>query len=119
MIQKLRIALIGSIFAGTVLLVSPTVSWSAENKVPDDASQIVHRMETHWQMLIHEKDPARRKELIAEHRKLMAEAQAVMGATSGMPMGNQGHENMMMGNNHHYDLQNTTEMHTMMLDMMQ
>ncbi|MHB1233955.1 MAG: hypothetical protein ACYCZQ_15420 [Burkholderiales bacterium] len=118
MARNLSIALMGSAMAGAFMLVAPAMTWSAEAKKAEDAVQIVQRMETHWQTLIRERDPARRKVLIAEHRQMMAESRAALGATPSGPMGDHG-RGSMMGSHHQHDLQNTMELHSMMLDMMQ
>ena len=118
MARKLSIALMGSVMAGALMLVAPALTWSTEEKNAENAAQIVQRMETHWQALIRERDPARRKALIAEHRQMMAESRAALGATPSGPMGDHGRGGMM-GSDRRYDLQNTMEMHSMMLDMMQ
>lgn len=94
--------------AGAFMLAAPTTIWGAEQKKPEDAALVVQRMETHWRTLIQEDDPARRKALVADHRQMMAEARTALGAAPSGPMG--GHRR--------HDLQNTMEIHSMMLDMM-
>ncbi|MHB1247777.1 MAG: hypothetical protein ACYCZH_15165 [Sulfuriferula sp.] len=118
MARNLGIVLKGSIMVGALMLMAPATTWSTEANKAEDAVQSVHRMETHWQMLIRERDPARRKVLIAEHRQMMAESRAALGATPNGPMGDHGHGGMM-DNHHRHDLQNTMELHSMMMDMMQ
>lgn len=112
MARKLSLALMG------LVLAAPPMAWSAEEKKAEDTAQIVERMETHWRTLIKERDPARRKALIAEHRRMMAESSAALDAAPGGPVGDQGRDGIM-GSHHRHDLQNTTELHSMMLDMMQ
>lgn len=107
MAHKLSFALMG------LVLAAAPMAWSAEEKKIEDTAQIVERMETHWRTLVKERDPARRKALIAEHRRMMAEARTALDAAPGDP-GRDG----IMGSHHLHDLQNTTELHSMMLDMM-
>ncbi len=115
--RKLGVAWMGSVL-GALMLASPAMTWSAEQIMKvDDAAQTVQRMETHWQTLIRESDPARRKALIAEHRQMMAEARAALGAIPGEPIKGSS-PGGMMGSHHWQDLQNTAELHSMMLDMM-
>ena len=65
----------------------------------------VEKMELHWQSVIQERDPVRRQDLVNEHRRMMAQAQKAIAT------------GMVHGVNHR-DLMNTTEMHSIMLDMM-
>ena len=97
----------------------PGILSAAETQKKTDAGVFLQQMETHWQRLIREKDPERRRTMIQEHRKLMSETQSAMGAGPGgqMGMGGQSHGGMM-GAHHAHDMQNTMELHSMMLDMM-
>ncbi len=113
MTRKFGIGLMGSIMAGVLMLAAPATAGSAEKNMSEDAAQTVQRMETHWQTLIRERDPAKRKALIAEHRQMMAEAKAAPGAKPDGSMDGHG-QGGTMGS----DLQNTMELHSMMLDMM-
>lgn len=61
----------------------------------------LEQMEQHWQQVISETDPAKRQELLAEHRKLMEQMQTMHGKG-------------MMGDNH---MMHGMEMHRMMMDM--
>lgn len=117
MVRKLNVTLIRSAMAGVLMLAAPAMTWGAEEKKAEDAARIVQHMETHWQTLIRESDPTRRKALITEHRRIMAEARTASGTTPDGPRGNAGHGGMM-GSDHRRDLLNTTELHSMMLDMM-
>lgn len=115
MAHKLDIGLTGSVLIGVLVMAAPAVSWSAEGATANNSAQLVQRMESHWQTLIQERDPIKRKALVAEHRKMMAESMTTQGMSQTRPMGDQ---RGMMGAHHQHDLQNTAEMHTMMLDMM-
>ena len=105
-------------FLVAVLLVAPAVSWSAESGTSNDSAQRVQRMESRWQTLTRERDPIKRTALVAEHRKMMTETMAAQGMVQTHPMADQRGQSGMMGAHHQHDLQNTAEMHTMMLDMM-
>ncbi len=105
-------------FFVAVLLAAPAVSWSAESGTSNDSAQRVQRMESHWQTLTRERDPVKRTALVAEHRKMMAESMTTKDMRQTQPMGDQRGQGGMMGAHHQHDLQNTAEMHTMMLDMM-
>ena len=118
MAHKLDIGLMGSVLIGALVLAAPAVSWSAEGATANNSAQMVQRMESHWQTLIRERDPIKRKALVAEHRKMMAESMTTQGMSQTRPMGDQRGQGGMMGPHHQHDLQNTAEMHTMMLDMM-
>lgn len=84
------------------------------------AAQMVQRMETHWQRLIHENEPERRRVLAAEHRKLMAEAGTALGQAAGTAPGmGHGTGRGMTAGSHHRDLRNTLELHSLMLELMQ
>lgn len=117
MAKKRDIGVMGSVLVGAFMLAVPSVTWSAEGNRADDTSQMIQRMESHWQTLIRERDPIKRKALVSEHRKMMDEARVAQGANQNHPMGDHG-QGGMMGSHHQHDLQNTAEMHTMMLDMM-
>ena len=73
-------------------------------------------LEHHWQRVINERDTARRQVLIQEHRRMMAEAQSTTKNKSTPPKA--GEMGTMMQVPTHRDLQNTIEMHSIMLDMM-
>lgn len=118
MVRNLDIRLMGSVLIGALMLATPAVTWSAEGNTSDNTAQMVQRMEAHWQTLIRERDPVKRKTLIAEHRKLMAEAMTAQGMGQNQSMGDHHGQGGMMGPHHQHDLENTADMHTMMLDMM-
>lgn len=118
MTRKLGLTFIATVIAGSLLLLAPLLSWGANDRAAKDAAQTVRRMEAHWQTLVRETDPARRKELIAEHRKIMAETRAKLDAAPTAPTGQHGHQGMSEMH-HHHDIQNTMELHTQMLEMMQ
>ena len=113
MARKFSLTFIGAAIVSSLLLSAPSISFGAKEKKADEAAQTVQRMESHWQTLVRELDPARRKMLIAEHRQMMVETRATMDAKPGMP----GHKGMSE-KHHHHDIQNTLELHTMMLDLM-
>lgn len=117
MTRKFGIGLMGSLMAGALMLAAPAVAGSAEKNVSEDVAQTIQRMETHWRILIRERDPAKRKALIAEHRQMMTEAKTALGAKPDGSMDDHGHGGTM-GSDHRHDLQNTMELHSMMLDMM-
>lgn len=118
MANKFIVGLVGGVAAGAFMLLAPAATWAAGDKKPEDTTRTIQRMEAHWQTLIQERDPAKRKALIASHRQMMAEARAMSGDKPGTPMGDHG-QGGMMNQHHQHDLQNTTELHSMMLDMMQ
>lgn len=115
MTRKFGIGLMASLMAGVLMLAAPAIAGSAEKNMSEDAAQTVQRMETHWLTLIRERDPAKRKALIAEHSQMMTEARTALGAKPAMD--DHGHGGTM-GSDHRHDLQNTMELHSMMLDMM-
>lgn len=117
MARKLGITFIGAVIASSLLLLAPSISLGAKEKNSDEAAQTLRRMEAHWQTLVRESDPTRRKALIAEHRQMMLETRAAMDAKPSMPRGDHGHKGMSEMH-HHHDIQNTMELHTMMLDLM-
>lgn len=118
MAHRLDIWLMRGVLVGVLVLAAPAVSWSAQGGASDNTEQMIQRMESHWQTLVREIDPIKRKALIAEHRKMMAESMTTQGTNQTHPMGDQHGQGGMMGSHHQHDLQNTAEMHTMMLDMM-
>ena len=118
MAKKLDIGLMGSVLVGAFMMAVPSVTWSVEGNRADDTSQMIQRMESHWQTLIRERDPIQRKAMIVVHRKMMGEARAAQGANQNHPMGDHHGQDGMMDAHHQHDLQNTTDMHSMMLDMM-
>ena len=118
MAHKFDIGLVGSVLMGVLVLAAPAVSWSAEGGTANNLEQRVQRMESHWQTLTRERDPIKRKVLVAEHRKMMAESMTTQDMSQTRPMGDQRGQGGMMSSHHQHDLQNTAEMHTMMLDMM-
>lgn len=80
-----------------------------------NADEAVRSMEQHWDKLMREDDPARRQQMIEEHRKIMNETLDEAGV-------GRFHMGMMHGDgmDHHMDhLTNTIEMHHMQLDMME
>ena len=105
-------------FFVATLLVAPAVSWSAQGSPSDKTAQMIQRMESHWQSIVRERDPVKRKALVSEHRKMMDETRVAQGANLNNSMGGHHGQGGMMGSHHQHDLQNTAEMHTMMLDMM-
>jgi len=118
MAHKLDIGLMGSVLMGVLVLAAPAVSWGAESGTANSSAERVQRMESHWQTLTRERDPIKRQAMVVEHRKMMAESMTTQGMSQTRPMGDQRGQGGMMGAHHQHDLQNTAEMHTMMLDMM-
>lgn len=110
--RLLRIVMIGAVaLAGVTGVGAQQASRSGVN--PPTAAA----MEQHWQSLIHERDPARQQALIAEHRRMMEEAQK---ADKDKRVPARGSEtSAMMQDSGHHDLRNTIEMHSIMLDMME
>ena len=112
----------GALFVGTVLLGDATM---ADTQLPLDAQseqQEVDRMEQHWQKLVRERGPERRKLLIQEHRRLMEEIVRTTGIrpetqTGTSSSANRGRKGM--GGSHQQDLMNTLGMHSMMLNMLE
>lgn len=116
MAQKFSLTFIVAAIVSSLLLSAPLISFGAKDKKADEAAQTVQHMQAHWQSLVREPDPTRRKALIAEHRQMMLETRATMDAKPSMPAGDHGHKGM--SKKHHHDIQNTMELHTMMLDLM-
>ena len=99
-----------SIFTQTVIAGVIALSGSASVSVaqasqPQASPPSVERMDQHWQSVIQERDPARRQVLVNEHRRMVEQAQKAI-ATG------------MAHDANHRDLMNTTDMHSIMLDMM-
>ena len=117
MVRKFSLTFIGAAIVSSLLLSAPSISFGAKDKKADETAQTVQRMESHWQTLVREPDPTRRKALIAEHRQMMVETRATMDVKPSMPAGDHGHKGMSE-KHHHHDIQNTVELHTMMLDLM-
>lgn len=118
MAKKLDIGVTGGVLVTAFMLAVPSVTWSAEGNRADDTSQMIQRMESHWQSLVRERDPIKRKALISEHRKMMDEARAAQGANQNHSMGDHHGQVGKVDAHHQHDLQNTADNHTMMLDML-
>ncbi len=118
MAHKLGVGLMKGVLIGALMLAAPAVSWSVQGSTADNTEQLIQRMESHWQTLIRERDPIKRKELIAEHRKMITGAMTAQRMNQNQPMGDHHGQGGMMNLHHQHDLQNTADMHTMMLDMM-
>jgi uncharacterized protein YmfQ (DUF2313 family) len=93
------------VIAGVIALSGAASVSVAQASQPQASPPSVERMDRHWQSVIQERDPARRQVLINEHRRMVEQAQKAM-ATG------------MAHDAHHRDLMNTTDMHSIMLDMM-
>lgn len=105
-----------AIAVGAIALsVSANISAGQAKQAPGSQPSL-EAMEHHWQSVINERDTARRQVLIQEHRRMMAEAQST-AKNKGAPS-QAGKMGTMMQDPMHRDLQNTIEMHSIMLDMM-
>jgi uncharacterized protein YmfQ (DUF2313 family) len=91
--------------AGVIALSGSAGVSAAQASQPQANPPSVEKMEQHWQSVIQERDPARRQVLVNEHRRMMAQAQKAM-ATDRMHDANR------------RDLMHTTDIHSIMLDMM-
>lgn len=114
-------AWMGTCFGGVLLLTGVMVS--ADATAPNaeiDPQVYTQRMQAHWQSLIQEKDPQKRRVLIEEHRAMMRAGQSALDARrhagSGMEQPRHG---PMMRNHAMQDMNRMMELHSMMLDMMQ
>jgi uncharacterized protein YmfQ (DUF2313 family) len=94
-----------TVIAGVIALSGSASVSVAQASQPQASPPSVERMDQHWQSVIQERDPARRQVLVNEHRRMMAQAQKAM-ATG------------MAHDANHRDLMHTTDMHSIMLDMM-
>ena len=93
------------VIAGVIAPSGPASISVAQASQPQASPPSVERMDQHWQSVVQERDPARRQVLVNEHRRMMAQAQKAI-ATGRMHDANR------------RDLMHTTDMHSIMLDMM-
>ena len=95
------------VIAGVIALGGSASVSVAQASQPQASPPSVEKLDQNWQSVIHERDPARRQVLINEHRRLMEQAQKAMAmATDRVHDANR------------RDLMHTTEMHSIMLDLM-
>ena len=95
-----------TVIAGIIALSGAANVSAAQTSQPQTSPPpSVEKMELHWQSVIQERDPVRRQDLVNEHRRMMEQAQKAM-ATGRMHDVNR------------RDLMHTTDMHSIMLDMM-
>lgn len=106
------VSLIAPVFA---LVLSVPVWGEGVSNIECPSAQL-DRLHTHWHSLVLEKDAEKRSMMVAEHRKLVAEAkQAGIASDKSKSMTNC--EQKSYG--HHHDLSSMAEMHTMMLNMIE
>ena len=84
---------------------------AAEQTATSD-SEWMERMQKHWEQVIQETDPQKRRVLMSEHEQIMSEA---VGPESDRDATGADHMNM---NGEHMDMMNTVDMHRHMMDMM-
>lgn len=118
MVRKLKTGWAGRVLLGMALMLAASaVAWSAEDKTAQD-TQLLRQLESHWQGLVNETNPDKRKLLVEAHRKMMVEVKANQPTNTVQPMGSH-RQDGSMAHHRQRDLQNTAEMHMMLLDMMQ
>ena len=105
-----------AVMAGAIVLGSSTNVVAEQNSAPGVSPPTTELMEQHWQSVIGERDTARQKILIEEHRRMMNEAKK--SDKDKTRSARSGGMNTMMQDSVHLDLRNTVEMHSIMLDMM-
>jgi len=82
-----------------------------------NSDQITIKMEQHWDKLMSEKNPDKRKKLAIEHRSMMDKALKQSGISN---MGMMHNSEMNAKNDHHHShMVNTMQMHYIQLDMME
>ena len=101
-----RVSVFNQIVIAGVIALSGSASVSAtQASQPQASPPSVERMGQHWQRVIQERDPARRQVLVNEHRRMVEQAHKAM-ATG------------MAHDANRRDLMHTTDMLSIMLDMM-
>ena len=125
--QALKFSTTLAVLSGALFVVAFLLGDAAmaDAQTPLDSQteqQGVDRMEQHWQKLVREQDPERRKVLIQEHRRLMQEVGRTAGIRSEAQTGTRStgnREHKGMEGAHQQDLANTMDMHSMMLNMLE
>ena len=79
----------------------------------DAPDKEVRAMEEHWETVVNEPDPGKRKALMEDHRKLMSKYSTRKTPDHSGSMGD------MHGHHREINIKNTVEMHSGMMDMMQ
>lgn len=100
---------------GVLSMMSTGYVLAAQHEAMSDA-QWMERMQAHWQQVINETDPQKRRALMREHEQIMAQAVGSDDARSGKGA-DSGVDRMGM-NGSHVDMINTVDMHQHMIDMM-
>ena len=115
-------ALAGALFVGADFLGDAAMADAPAPLYSQAEQQDVDRMEQHWQKLVRERDPQRRKVLIQEHRRLMEEVGRTTGIRPETQTGTRSaadSERKGMGGSHQREIMNTLDMHSMMLNMLE
>ena len=107
--------------AASVAAITPTLVFSTSvmgdtNKEVACPSTQLDQLHAHWHALAAERDPENRARMIREHRQLVAQAKQTETAAA---KGEVREGCALKTGEHHHDLGNMAEMHTMMLDMIE
>lgn len=107
--------------AASVAVITPTLFFTTpavgEAKTEGDCPNTqLDQLHAHWHALVTEKDPVNRARMIREHRQLVAQAKQAKTAAA---KGEVREDCVVKSGQHHHDLGNMAEMHTMMLDMIE
>ena len=98
--------LMKTVMAGVIVFGGSTSVVTAQNSAPRVSSPTTELVEQHWQSVLKEQQPARRKILIEEHRRMVDDARKA-DKDKTAPAGS-----------NEMSMRNTLEMHSIMLDMM-